>query len=87
MPNSDPRDRFFYPTLTLIIDSYNPAITIQQAQDREREEDEEEFIYPYNLGCWENLKQVFTWSGQPKSDGYTWDVLEGCDQFSFTVST
>ena len=24
MPNSDPRDRYFYPTLTLMIDSYNP---------------------------------------------------------------
>ena len=23
MPNGDPRDRFFYPTLTLMIDSYN----------------------------------------------------------------
>ena len=23
MPNSDSRDRFFYPTLTLMIDSYN----------------------------------------------------------------
>ena len=22
MPNSDPRDKFFYPTLTLMIDSY-----------------------------------------------------------------
>ena len=23
MPNGDPRDRFFYPTLTLMMDSYN----------------------------------------------------------------
>ena len=23
MPNGDPRDGFFYPTLTLMIDSYN----------------------------------------------------------------
>ena len=23
MPNGDPRDNFFYPTLTLMIDSYN----------------------------------------------------------------
>ena len=23
MPNSDPRDRYFYPTITLIIDSYS----------------------------------------------------------------
>ena len=25
MPNSDPQDGFFYPTLTLMIDSYNVA--------------------------------------------------------------
>ena len=57
-----------------------------QAQDRERDEEEGDFIYPYNLGCWENMKQVFTWSGKPKSDGVTWDVVQGCDQFTLTVS-
>ena len=31
MPNGDPRDRFFYPTLTLMIDSYNlpPILPLQ----------------------------------------------------------
>ena len=57
-----------------------------QAEYRERTEEEGEFIYPYNLGCIENLKQVFTWSGRPKSDGITWDVREGCNQYTFTVS-
>lgn len=57
-----------------------------QALDRDREEDEpEEFIYPYHLGWYENLKQVFTCTGKPKSDGFTWDIVEGCDQFTFTV--
>ena len=28
MPNGDPRDGFFSPTLTLMIDSYNPATSI-----------------------------------------------------------
>ena len=71
----------------MLIKSCEGLFCHQQAQDREREEDEDDFVYPYNLGCWENLKQVFTWSGKPKSDGFTWDVVEGCDQFSFTVST
>ena len=26
MPNGDPRDRFFYPPLTLLIDSYNTLV-------------------------------------------------------------
>ena len=26
MPNDDPRDGFFYPTHTLMIDSYNPGM-------------------------------------------------------------
>ncbi|KAJ8319067.1 hypothetical protein KUTeg_004158 [Tegillarca granosa] len=54
------------------------------AMDREREEDEGEFIYPYDLGWRKNLLQVFTWSGNPKSDGFTWDVVKGCDQYTFT---
>lgn len=58
---------------------------IDKAEDRERDEEEGDFIYPYNLGCWENLKQVFTFTGKPKSDGFTWDVVKGCDQFTFTV--
>lgn len=60
---------------------------ITQALDRDREEDEpEEFVYPYHLGWKENLKQVFTCTGKPRSDGFSWDVVEGCDQFTFTVS-
>ncbi|ESO82001.1 hypothetical protein LOTGIDRAFT_223620 [Lottia gigantea] len=45
----------------------------------------EKFIYPYNLGWKDNLRQVFTFKGRPKSDGYTWEVVDGCDQFTFTV--
>ena len=30
MPNGDPRDRFFYPTLTLMIDSYTPSLVLVQ---------------------------------------------------------
>ena len=29
MPNGDPRDGFSYPTLTLLIDSYNPVTCFQ----------------------------------------------------------
>ncbi|XP_067946949.1 palmitoyltransferase ZDHHC6-like isoform X2 [Watersipora subatra] len=50
---------------------------------RDREED---FIYPYDLGRWRNIRQVlFTSSGWPKSDGFSWEVKDGCGQFDLTV--
>jgi len=58
---------------------------IVKALHRIRDDDEGEFIYPYNLGWKENLKQVFHWSGRPKSDGYTWDVVDGCNQYTLTI--
>lgn len=44
----------------------------------------EEFVYPYNLGFWNNIKQVIAWSG-PVGDGISWNVAEGCDQYTLTV--
>ncbi|GFO38726.1 palmitoyltransferase [Plakobranchus ocellatus] len=58
---------------------------VDKAYDRDRGEEEGEFIYPYNLGWRENLKQVFTWSGKPKSSGFRWDVRPECHQFSLTI--
>ncbi|CAH1795576.1 unnamed protein product [Owenia fusiformis] len=57
-----------------------------KAYYRPREEDEtEEFIYPYDLGRWRNFTQVYNLSGNPVSDGITWDVIEDCDQYTFTI--
>ncbi|XP_064618042.1 palmitoyltransferase ZDHHC6-like [Liolophura sinensis] len=59
---------------------------IDKAKDREREEDEDPvFVYPYNLGWKRNLREVFTWSGLPKSDGFVWNVAKGCNQYTFTI--
>ena len=41
------------------------------------------FIYPYNLGIWQNINQVLF---EPLSNGTTWSVVEGCNQYSLTVS-
>lgn len=57
---------------------------IDKAFDRERSDNEGPFIYPYHLGWRRNLKQVFTWSGKPRSDGFSWEVADGCTQFSLT---
>ena len=57
-----------------------------QAEDRFRTLEEGDFVYPYNLGYRRNLKEVFTWTGKPLSDGFTWNIVEGCDQYTLTVS-
>ena len=44
----------------------------------------EKFVWPYDLGRLENFKQVIGFSCQPRSDGITWPVAEGCDQYSLT---
>ncbi|XP_076459064.1 palmitoyltransferase ZDHHC6-like [Babylonia areolata] len=57
---------------------------IDKAHDRERGETEGPFVYPYNLGWYQNLRQVFTLSMRPRSDGYIWDLVEGCNQYTLT---
>lgn len=55
---------------------------VSKAQMRERDNEEDEFVYPYNLGVAENLKQVFVY---PLGDGITWPVVSGCNQYTLTV--
>lgn len=54
---------------------------------REQNNIEEDFIYPYDLGRWENMRQVFNWSGnfRPIGDGFEWKVVDSCDQFTLSV--
>ncbi|GFR02287.1 palmitoyltransferase ZDHHC6 [Trichonephila clavata] len=41
------------------------------------------FIYPYNLGWWENIKQVFWY---PQENGLTdWPIVRGCSPYTLTV--
>lgn len=49
-----------------------------------RRQDEEHFIYPYNLGKSKNIKQVLNLSCSPVGDGISWEVVEGCDQYTLT---
>jgi palmitoyltransferase len=46
----------------------------------------EEFKYPYDLGWWRNAMQVLNFSCVPVGDGINWPVIEGCDQYTLTVS-
>lgn len=52
--------------------------------ERRRDEDDP-FVFPYNLGAMKNLAQVINWSGRPKGDGMEWPLKEGCDKYTFTL--
>ena len=46
----------------------------------------EKFLNPYDIGWRGNVKQVISWNCIPPGDGIYWPVIEGCDQFTLTVS-
>jgi hypothetical protein len=46
----------------------------------------EQFIHPYSKGWLFNIKQVFSWHCTASGDGINWPVIEGCDQYTLTVS-
>ncbi|XP_018327685.1 palmitoyltransferase ZDHHC6 [Agrilus planipennis] len=56
---------------------------LQKAIHR-RSDSHEVFIFPYDLGRKENIRQVLNWSLQPLGDGIHWPVREGCDQYTLT---
>lgn len=45
------------------------------------------FLFPYDLGTWENMKQVFYWTDISTTDGIVWPVRDGCNQFTLTVNS
>lgn len=55
-----------------------------KAEYRDREEDEEDFVFPYNLGRWKNLRMVLHWKTRPELNGIWWPVREGCHQYTLT---
>lgn len=46
----------------------------------------QKFIFPYDLGKWENIKQVADPSCGPIGDGIHWKVRSGCNQYTLTVN-
>lgn len=51
-----------------------------------REETNEIFLFPYDLGTWENIRQTFSWNNSSTTDGIYWPVRDECNQFSLTVN-
>ena len=58
---------------------------IEKANYR-RKDTEDKFVHPYDLGIWNNLKGVLTWTCIPDSDGIEWALLEGCGKYALTVT-
>ncbi|XP_018798713.1 PREDICTED: palmitoyltransferase ZDHHC6-like [Bactrocera latifrons] len=46
--------------------------------------DDDDFVYPYDLGWRENLRQVFSKRLLAAGQGIVWPVLDGCDQYTLT---
>lgn len=51
---------------------------------RNQNTDGDEFVYPYDLGAKENVKQVLNFYCQPVGDGIEWPVIASCDQYTLT---
>lgn len=52
-----------------------------------RRNSNEKFVFPYDLGFWNNIHQVLTFNCQPVGDGINWPIKRGCDKYDLTVST
>ncbi|TMW54341.1 hypothetical protein DOY81_000614 [Sarcophaga bullata] len=46
--------------------------------------DLDDFVYPYDLGWWKNIKQVFNNDCVAKGTGIEWPVIDGCNQYTLT---
>lgn len=55
----------------------------QKAEMRQEETGGKAWVYPYDLGRWENFRLVFCY---PPGNGIVWPVVSGCDQYTLTVS-
>lgn len=56
---------------------------LEKARYRQ-ERTNEPFVYPYDVGRWDNMKQVLNLTCTAAGNGVEWTVLEGCDQFTLT---
>jgi len=57
---------------------------IKEKADYRLRRSETTFQWPYDLGRWDNWRQVVGLSCRPSTDGIVWPVVEGCDQYTLT---
>lgn len=51
-----------------------------------RENSNESFIFPYDLGRRRNIEQVLSWTCAPIGNGILWEIDARCDQYTLTVN-
>lgn len=44
------------------------------------------FRFPYDVGVWDNIREVLNWTCHPIGDGINFRVADGCDQYTLTVN-
>jgi len=74
----------YYQLKSIFTNQTGVEVWILEKADRERT-DGSVFIYPYDLGTWNNIKQVLNWSHDYVGDGIFWPVKEGCSQYDLTI--
>jgi len=57
---------------------------VEKAMSRPRPEGEV-WMFPYDLGLFENISQVLTWSHDYVGDGIHWQVFEDLDEYTLTI--
>jgi len=57
---------------------------IKEKADYRLRNTDRKFVWPYDLGRYENFKLVVGWSCSPTGDGIDWPLVEGCDQYTLT---
>ena len=58
---------------------------IRRRADTRLRETGETFVWPYDMGRWENFKQVMRhFPCVPAGNGVEWEVVSGCDQFTLS---
>jgi palmitoyltransferase len=57
----------------------------EKAEYRDRTENEHDFIYPYDLGLWQNVSMVLHCKHRPELDGIWWPVRPNCHQYTLTM--
>lgn len=61
-------------------------IVEKAAYRRMRNPEQDDFVYPYDLGWRKNIQQVFNSDQVAKGAGIVWPVNDECDQYTLTVS-
>merc|ERR1719495_1772893 len=57
---------------------------VEKAMARPRPEDEF-WMFPYDLGLFDNIRLVLNWSHDYVGDGIHWEVIEGLDEYTLTI--